>query len=194
MSLNLLARPIGRTVAAVFVLAALCGIETAASGAPVTVAVLPWRLNAEESGFEYARAAVEDLVLSRIGSAGAVRMRRKDLVARAAEGLGDGPIDDAAARRLGEKLACDYVVFGSLTIMGDYLSLDVRLLSVGDGSVRFFYANGASEAALIEMASEVAEEVIAAVSPEEKDLGPPAMTYRGKFAPSTAGDGEESRP
>ncbi len=41
-----------------------------------------------------------------------------------------GPLTEAAGRELGRKLAADYVLFGSLTVLGNSISLDAKMVDV----------------------------------------------------------------
>jgi TolB-like protein len=44
-------------------------------------------------------------------------------------------IDEQGAVQIGKELAADYVVFGSLTILGQSVSIDSKIIDVADGKV-----------------------------------------------------------
>ena len=41
-------------------------------------------------------------------------------------------LDETAATKIGTRIGADYIVFGSITKIGDYISLDARLISIAE--------------------------------------------------------------
>ena len=80
------------------------------------------------------RNGIYDMLSSRLSDPDKVLVLSRAEVEKAvAEETGPattGPIDEAAARRIGGKLKADYVLYGSLTVFGDSLSIDAKMLDV----------------------------------------------------------------
>jgi TolB-like protein len=100
---------------------------------PQRVAVLPFKMNAEKD-LSYLRNGIYDMLSSRLSDPDKVqvlsRAEVEKAVAEETGPMGNGPIDEAAARRIGGKLKADYVLTGSLTVFGDSLSIDAKMLDV----------------------------------------------------------------
>lgn len=135
--------------------------------APVKIAVLPWKVNSPEK-MDFIRDAMRDMLTSRLGSNKAVEVARPDLVAGALSG-NEGPVTDTLALEVGKKLSVDYVLYGSLTVLGSTVSLDGRLASVSDGKVSPLYSKGAGLDSVVTMADKLSGDVLmlsGAVAPE----------------------------
>lgn len=161
-----------RSLRALLGLAIVAGLlalgPTAGLAADVRVGVLPWKVNAaSEMGF--VRDAMLDMLSTRVGSAelhggGTPRVVRSDLLK---ETLGKGAGNesaDAAAARVGKALKLDYVLYGSLTVLGESLSLDAKLLDVGKGKVTPFYSRGKGLDSVLAMSDKLSAEVVASIS------------------------------
>jgi TolB-like protein len=123
---------------------------------PRRMAVLPWKVNAaEELGF--VSDAMVEMLSSRIGSAGSFEMVRSGP-------LKDGPNDKAAAV-VGKKLKLDYVLYGSLTVLGKTVSVDSRLLDVKSGKFSTFYAEGSGLDSVVSIADKLSGDVVTALRP-----------------------------
>lgn len=100
---------------------------------PQRVAVLPFKMNAEKD-LSYLRNGIYDMLSSRLSDPDKVQVLSRTEVEKAVAEetgpAGTGPIDEAAARRIGGKLKADYVLYGSLTVFGDSLSIDAKMLDV----------------------------------------------------------------
>jgi len=135
--------------------------------APVRIAVLPWKVNSPEE-MAFVRDAMRDMLTSRLGSNKGVEVARPDLVADALAGH-PGAVTDTLALEVGKKLSADYVLYGSLTILGSTISLDGRLASVADNKVTPVYSNGVGLDSVVSMADKLSGDVLVlsgAVAPE----------------------------
>ena len=101
---------------------------SAGSGADVVkkVAVLPFQINAAED-YSYLRDGILDMLASRLAWEGKVEVIEKQAVKEAIAGH-QGQLDEAFAREVGQRLGADYVLFGSLTIFGDSVSIDSKMV------------------------------------------------------------------
>ena len=95
---------------------------------PQRVALLPFKINAEKD-LTYLQNGIFDMLSSRLAEPGKVQVLSRGEIDNALAGAA-GPQDEAAARNLGKKLGTDYVLYGSLTMFGDSLSIDAKMLDV----------------------------------------------------------------
>ncbi|KPK93953.1 MAG: hypothetical protein AMJ94_02320 [Deltaproteobacteria bacterium SM23_61] len=101
--------------------------DTRANG-PFKVAILPVTIHSPED-LDYMRAGLMDMLTSRIELEGRISVLEKGAVKKAIP-PDVGEIDSERARKLGETLGADYVVYGSLTKLGDSASLDLKVVKV----------------------------------------------------------------
>ncbi|NWF57476.1 MAG: VCBS repeat-containing protein [Syntrophaceae bacterium] len=95
---------------------------------PFKVAILPVTIHSPES-LEYLREGVYAMFSSRLELEGRISVMERAAVKKAVS-QHSGEIDSEAAQKLGETLGADFVVFGSLTKLGDSASLDLKVLEV----------------------------------------------------------------
>lgn len=95
---------------------------------PIKVAILPVTINSPEN-LDYMKAGLLDMLSSRIELEGRIAVVEKGQVRKALSQI-SGEIDTEQAKKIGEILGVDYVVFGSLTKLGDSASLDLKLLKI----------------------------------------------------------------
>jgi len=98
---------------------------------PLKVAILPITIHSPEN-LEYLREGVYAMFSSRVELEGRVSVLERAAVKKALSQF-SGEIDSEAAQKLGEILGADFVVFGSLTKLGDSASLDLKVLEVKGG-------------------------------------------------------------
>jgi len=95
---------------------------------PQRVAVLPFTVHSAED-LSYLRNGIWDIISSRIIVEGEIEAVEKPLVERFLPDL-RGEITDQGARWLGNRVGADYVVYGSITKAGEYISLDAKIVHV----------------------------------------------------------------
>ena len=98
---------------------------------PLKVAILPITIHSPEN-LEYLREGVYAMFSSRVELEGRISVLERAAVKKALSQF-SGEIDSEAAQKLGETLGADFVVFGSLTKLGDSASLDLKVLEVKGG-------------------------------------------------------------
>jgi TolB-like protein len=101
----------------------------AAQKQPLRVAVLPFAVHSAED-LSYLRDGIWDIISSRIIVEGEIESVDKPLVQRYLSDLKGAEISDQEARWLGARMGADYVVYGSITKAGDYISLDAKVVNV----------------------------------------------------------------
>ena len=97
-----------------------------------TVAVIPFQMNAEEP-IGFIGDGVRDMLISRIGSAPSIRVVNQSLVREALPKGSVSELTEESAVGVGRILQTDYVVFGSISKIGNNVSVDVNLLDVEEG-------------------------------------------------------------
>lgn len=93
------------------------------------VAILPFMIYSQEN-LDYLREGINDILTSRITVEGRIIVMERSVVERALYEDKPARLDEAAATKIGMKIGADYVVLGSITKVGDYISLDARLVSI----------------------------------------------------------------
>ena len=133
---------------------------------PLKVAILGVTIHSPEN-LEYMQEGLVDMLTSRVELQGRVEVLEKSAVKKALA-QNPGEIDTEQARKIGQQLDADFVVYGSLTKLGDSASLDLRLVEVKEekpGSSVFVQSKKMEE--VISRVDELARKV------DEKILGYP---------------------
>ncbi len=95
---------------------------------PVKVAILPFNIHAPQD-LSYVREGIQDMLTTRLFTPGKVETIDPEVVREALAEL-KTPLTRETARKLGEKLGVDYVLYGSVSVFGNTVSLDAELLPV----------------------------------------------------------------
>jgi len=98
------------------------------AGGLLKVAILPVTIHSPES-LDYLREGVYAMFSSRVELEGRISLLERAAVKKALTGV-SGEIDSETARKVGETLGADFVVFGSLTKLGNSASMDLKVLEV----------------------------------------------------------------
>jgi len=106
--------------------------QTRDSNKVYQVAILPFLIHSQEN-LDYLREGIYDILSSRVTVEGRIEVVERSAVERALYEERPMRIDEAVAAKIGQKLGADYVVLGSITKVGDYISLDARLISITEG-------------------------------------------------------------
>ncbi len=93
------------------------------------VAILPFMIHSQEN-LDYLREGIYNILTSRITVEERIVVIDRSIVERALYEVRPTRLDEAAATKIGMKIGADYIVLGSITKVGDYISLDARLISI----------------------------------------------------------------
>ena len=93
------------------------------------VAVLPFAVHSAEN-IDYVRQGIGDMLGSRISANEKIELVGRDGVLAALKEIGKADLSLADVYALGQKLKADYVVWGSITKIGNSLSIDAKLVDV----------------------------------------------------------------
>ena len=131
---------------------------------PYRVAILPVTVHSPEN-LAFMKEGLLDMLASRMHLEGRVSVMEKGRVKKALAEV-EGELDVQKAQEVGSRLGADYVVFGSLTKLGDSASLDLQIVSVkGDKPPVSVYVQARKMEEIINGVDEVARKA------DEKILG-----------------------
>ncbi|MBE9581403.1 MAG: VCBS repeat-containing protein [Proteobacteria bacterium] len=102
------------------------------------VVIVPFKINAE-TDLSFLQEGIVDMLTSRLSWENTVVVERKD-TNHALRDLAV-PLNEKTARVIGARLKADYVLFGSLTIFGNSVSLDARMVDVHEKKPTLTYYN-----------------------------------------------------
>jgi len=92
------------------------------------VAVVPFKINAEKD-LTFLRDGIVDMLTSRLFWEDKVAVLSRDETAKMLENV-QAPLNESKARQIGTRLKVDYVLFGSLTVFGNSVSIDAKMVDV----------------------------------------------------------------
>ena len=89
------------------------------------ILILPFNVHSEKD-LTFLKNGIMDMLGTRMTKPGKLQPVSKDTALKSIQGISE--INEKTAGSIGEKLGADYVVYGSLTVFGDSISTDARLL------------------------------------------------------------------
>ena len=103
---------------------------SAAAAEPIRIALLPFKINAEKD-LTYLRDGIFDMLSTRLTRGGQVEvLGRKTVDEAIASVAGTEAVNEPAARKIGANLSADFVLYGSLTVFGNSVSLDAKMIDL----------------------------------------------------------------
>ena len=93
------------------------------------VAILPFIIHSQEN-LDYLREGINDILTSRITVEGRIIVIERTVVERILWEMRPMRLDETVAKQVGTRADADYVVLGSITKIGNYISLDARLIPI----------------------------------------------------------------
>ncbi|MBT8489843.1 MAG: VCBS repeat-containing protein, partial [Deltaproteobacteria bacterium] len=96
---------------------------------PKKIAVLPFSIHSSED-IDYIKGGVWDMLISRLSASEKMNVTDKNLVADALKKVQKKDLNAADVYGLGKQLGVDFVVWGSITKIGNSVSLDGKLLDI----------------------------------------------------------------
>ena len=103
------------------------------------VAIVPFQINAEKD-LSFLRDGIVDMLTSRLYLEDKVAVLSREETAKVLETVSP-PINESKARKIGTRLGVDYVLFGSLTVFGDSVSMDAKMVDVSGSSPPLTFFN-----------------------------------------------------
>jgi TolB-like protein len=114
-------------------ISALGGVHSAVAADVKRVALLPFKINAEKD-LSFLRDGIFDMLSTRLAKEGRVEVIGRTQVDAALQAVAaSGTVNEAAARTIGSRLNADFVLFGSLTVLGENVSIDAKMVDISGG-------------------------------------------------------------
>ena len=147
-----------------------CGAAAppSAGDSPVKIAILPFAMHTPQN-LNYLQSGVREMLTSRLAWQGKVQVIDKAQTEQAAKGAKE--ISQTEAVRIGNALKADYVLYGSITGMGQSISIDAKMAPLsGSGEPVSFFAQTKSLDDVIPQVNNFAQEINGKVfgKPSEK--------------------------
>lgn len=164
-------------------LAIVFGSMAFATGKPLYIAVVPFKINAEKD-LTFLKDGIIDMFSSRLSWEEKVKVVSRQETTKVLEAV-DSPLNESKAQKIGVELGADYVLFGSLTVFGNSVSIDAKVVDVSRNkpSLAFFNQIKGIEEVIPEVnliASDINEKVFGRIVPSQK------VQESQKEAPSSA--------
>lgn len=98
------------------------------------VAILPFEINADED-IEYIHRGFREMITSRIAAGDTITVIEHNAVRDVIAAVTPAKLTKKVVQDIGSRLGTDYVIFGSITRIGNNVSIDIKLLSVLSGAI-----------------------------------------------------------
>jgi TolB-like protein len=103
---------------------------SAYAATPKRVALLPFKINSAQD-LSFLKDGIFDMLTSRLTREGRVEVLGREQVEEAVKTeSASGKINEATARRIGSRLKADFVLFGSVTVLGENVSIDAKMMDI----------------------------------------------------------------
>jgi len=118
-----------RFLISLMLLVMILGGSQSAFGKEVNrVAIVPFKVNAEKD-LSFLRDGIVDMLTSRLSVEDKVVVLCREEIAKVLKTVSP-PINESKARDIGSRLGVNYVLFGSLTVFGESVSMDAKMVDV----------------------------------------------------------------
>ncbi len=167
------------------------------AGEKKTVAVLPFTVHSADN-IDYVRQGIWDMLASRISVSDKIDVASKDTVMDALRKQGGKELALADVYGLGKKLNLDYIVWGSITKIGNSFSVDGKLVEIaaGKSSVGVFTQSQGMDdliPKITDFAKRINAHVLGTVPPEFIQAAAPVAPVVPAAPPATAQTSRESQ-
>ena len=127
---------------------------------PKRIALLPFKINSEKD-LSFLRDGIFDMLSTRLAREGRVEViSREQAEAALHSTAGSGTVTAASARSIGAGLKADFALFGSLTVLGDNVSIDAKMVDItGDKPTMTFYDQSQDLGAVITKINQIAADI-----------------------------------
>lgn len=142
---------------------------------PVRVVVIPFKMNADRD-LGFLQDGIFDMLSTRLSHPGEVEIVGKDKTTEISKDF-SGPMNEEQARSVGGKLGADYVLFGTLTVFGNSVSMDAKMLDM----------SGAKQTLALYRQSQGMDDVIPSVNEFARDINEKAFGKHSADQVSAAG-------
>ena len=117
----------------VIIISVTLSIHAGYSATPKRLALLPFKINSEKD-LSFLRDGIFDMLSTRLAKEGQVEVISRAQVEAAMQPVtGSGSVNESKARDIGARLKADFVLFGSLTVLGNNVSIDAKMVDITGG-------------------------------------------------------------
>jgi TolB-like protein len=151
------------------------------AAAPKRIALLPFKINSAQD-LSFLKDGIFDMLTSRLTREGRVEVLGREQVEEAVKTeSASGKINEATARRIGTRLKADFALFGSLTVLGENVSIDAKMLDIsGSKPTMAFFDQSQNLGAVITKINLIAADI------NEKMFGRPQVAAAAKTPAAVA--------
>lgn len=103
-------------------------IPSVSAAGPVRVVVIPFTMHSNQD-LGFLQNGIFDMLSTRLSHPGEVEVVAKEKIEEFSKDI-SGSINDELAKIVGAKLDADYVLFGSLTVFGNSVSMDAKMVDM----------------------------------------------------------------
>ena len=136
----------------------LIAFSTTVFAAAKTVAIVPFKVNAEKD-MNFLRDGIYDMLSSRLYQEGEVEVISRQRVDKALASVSGG-VTEANVKDVGKLLGADFVLFGSLTVLGNSISVDSKMVDVtGAKPAMSFFEQSADAGGIVTRVNQMAAEI-----------------------------------
>lgn len=169
----------------------------------IKIAILPIAIHSLEN-LDPVKEGLMDMLSTRINIVGRIIVIEKIEVKKAIAGV-EGEMSLEDAKKIGLKVSADYVLFGSLTKMGESISIDTKLLEMKSGKiVSFIPVQSKGLDGIVPKMDEISQKVherilgpaaviVARPQPEKESPPPPPVVRVPEPRPEVAGPKEPEK-
>lgn len=119
---------IGRLALFSLALTIIIGISAQASAKQSRIAIVPFTMNAEKD-LTFLREGIHSMLTSRLSWEDKVAVIGREETGKALKNI-SGSLNEKLARKIGARLNADYVLYGSLTVFGNSVSIDSKIVDI----------------------------------------------------------------
>ena len=153
----------------------------------IKIAILPWKVNADE-GMKYLKSAVNDMLASRIGAEPVVEIIKESSIKQVISRHDKEEIAEDTVKNIGKEVGADYIIYGSITVIADSVSIDARTIALKKSVPPVFFASQRKGLEnVITLVDEMARDAKIRILTAEGIItastvpGEPSPAYTGKF-------------
>jgi TolB-like protein len=158
-----------------------------------TVTVLPFTLNSAEN-IDYVKKGITEMLSTRISVPNKIEVTDKDVVLEELKKSNIKEITLIDAYKLGNKLKSDYVVWGSITKIGNSLSIDGKLVDiVASKSDIGIFSQSQNFDEVIPKINDFSQKIVQHILGTSSQQAVPAVAATGAAKPTAPGVSRESQ-
>ncbi|MFH2012699.1 MAG: FG-GAP-like repeat-containing protein [Pseudomonadota bacterium] len=156
------------------------------AGEITKVAVLPFQMNSSEN-LDYLKKGILDMLTSRISEEGKIVVLESEQVREALSQINESPTTEEAIKKIGTQLGADFIISGSLTKIGESVSIDAKMFDLKE--IKSVTSLFATSKGLDNVIPEISEFALKANS---RITGKPYPVYSAPPQPQTPTASEEA--